>query len=443
VNGTVTINAINQDLPTILKRMSDQLGFLYDITADSIVVKHDEPFWKSYEVDYVNIKKVSQDTIDMKMAVGGASSLGGSATSTGGSAANVKIEATHDFWAELEENLSRIVGAEDTNASAVNAPTAVNKNVVLNEEAGVITIFSTGKVHKIVKDYLEKTIDRATRQVLIEATVVEVQLSDEYQAGVDWSAPIKSGGASGTIGQTLALTAYGTGSPFSGVAAPLDISFGDLDWNVAMKFLQQFGNTKVLSSPKIMAVNNQTALLKVVDNQVYFTITVNKDTTTTTGGVSTPSYTYETEVHTVPVGFMMNVTPFVGEGDSVTLNVRPTISRIIDSVQDPSPDLRLSSGLIESKIPVVQEREMSSVLKLRDKQTAIIGGLIEDSNSNEKNAVPWVNEIPLFGDLFSYKNDQARKSELIIFIRPIVVKNPDVDNGDLSLLRDFLKTDHN
>lgn len=245
---------------------------------------------------------------------------------------------------------------------------------------------------------------------------------------------MKSDEGRGILGQTL-IPPAGLGSN-SAVAFNFTGIGGD--WDLGIRMLQQFGNTKVLSSPKIMAVNNQTALLKVVNNEVYFTIEVNREAATTTSAGTT---TYETEVHTVPVGFMMSVTPFVSDKDDVSLNIRPTISRIVGYVNDPSPDLAREN--ITSRIPVIQEREMASVLKLKDNQTAVIGGLIEDSNMNDKNAVPWLNEMPVLGDLFSYKDDLATKSELVIFIRPIVVKNPDVDNGDLGSLRSFLKTERN
>lgn len=440
IDGAVTINAINQDLNTILKRISIQLGFLYEIKPDSIVVKPDKPYWDNYPIDYVNLQKVSQDTIDMKMSVGGPSGIGSTTAgaSTGGSAANIKIVSEHNFWAKLEENLARIVksGVAQGQAAPIGAGAAkktFNQNVVINEEAGVITIFATGAEHRAVKNYLDQVMDRAEKQVLIEATVVEVELSDQYQAGIDWSTLVKSDDGSGVLSQNLVTTSLAADSAlsfnFTGIGG---------DWDLGLRMLQQFGKTKVLSSPKIMAVNNQTALLKVVNNEVYFTIEVNREAaTSTSAGVTT----YETEVHTVPVGFMMSVTPFVSEGDDVSLNIRPTISRIVGYVNDPSPDLARES--IISQIPVIQEREMASVLKLKNMQTAVIGGLIEDSNTNDKNAVPWVNELPFVGDIFSYKDDYAKKSELVIFIRPVIVKNPDLDNGDLSSLRQFLKTDRN
>jgi len=426
VKGTVTINAINQDLNTILNRISTQGGFLFEVTDSSIVIRPDKPYWNNYLVDYVNIQKTSVDQIDMKMSVGGSTGIG-----TGGSSSSVKLVSEHDFWPELEENLGRIVTQTKIDGSASAAGIAsTNQNVVINEETGVITIFASGSEHRAVADYLKAITNRADKQVLIEATVVEVELSDQYQAGIDWSTLLNSGSGTGVLGQSLIPTALSGNS-----AVAFNFTGAGGDWDLGIRMLQQFGNTQVLSSPKIMAVNNQTALLKVVNNEVYFTIEVNRETATSTSAGIT---TYETTVHTVPVGFMMSVTPFVSDDDSVSLNIRPTISRIVGYVNDPSPDL--ASENIISQIPVIQEREMSSVLKLNNMQTAVIGGLIEDTNANNKNAIPWINQIPVVGDLFSYKDDNTTKSELVIFIRPIVIKNPDIDHGDLKSLRSFLKT---
>jgi len=201
--------------------------------------------------------------------------------------------------------------------------------------------------------------------------------------------------------------------------------------------LQQFGDAKVLSSPKIMDMNNQAALLKVVNNEVYFTVDVNRETATATSAGIT---TFETTVHTVPVGFMMNVTPFISE-DEISLNIRPTLSRIVGYVNDPNPDLAREN--VVSQVPIIQEREMDSVLRLRNRQTAIIGGLIQDTNDKSRTGIPGLSQIPWLGDLFSYRDDRVTKSELIIFIRPIIVYNPDVNHGDLQGLKPFMQTQSN
>lgn len=455
VAGNVSINAINQPLDTILERLAESSGFVYRVDKNGIKIYPDLPEWRNYKVDYVFIKKTSIDNIDMKMTVA-------SNEQTGGSTSNVNVSSEHDFWTRLKENIEilaqpdplearreqdvllqsdRLLYADGVDNMTLEERLAVSQksnplnatikrsiNTLINPEAGVISVYTTDKKHKAISQYISDLKTRSQRQVLIEATVVEVELSDQYQAGINWSALLSDGANKGILAQSLIPA-----NLVSNSALALDFASGD--WDMGIRLLQQFGTTQVLSSPKIMAVNNQTALLKVVNNEVYFTIEVSREAATTTSAGTT---TYETTVHTVPVGFMMSVTPFVSDDDSVSLNIRPTISRIVGYVNDPSPDLAREN--IVSRIPVIQEREMASVLKLNNRQTAVIGGLIEDIDSNDKDAVPWVNEVPFFGDLFAYKDEKTSKSELVIFIRPIVIKNPDVDHGDLKPLRKFLKS---
>ncbi len=456
ISGNVTINAINQPLQSILERMAEQVGFVFEINNQSMSIKPDFPEWKNYKIDYVNIVKNSKDTIDMKMSVSG--TTGSSTTSQAGSSTKVSVESEHDFWDKLEKNI-QLLAQLDPNANRVILPpsatsegktipaarapalSSISQNTVVNPEAGIISVYTSSKKHKSIKKYIDQVSLRAERQVLIEATVVEVVLNDDYQAGIDWS--FFGDRAFGNDGG-LRIT-----SPFSGPVDGFSIATVDNlgsaaagalsgDWNILanLKMLKQFGDSKVLSSPKIMAINNQTALLKVVNNLVYFSVDVTVTPATSTAAATT---TYETEIKTVPVGFTMSVTPFVSEDGDVTLNVRPTISRKIGEVNDPNPDLA-TAGVISS-IPIIQEKEMSSVLRLKDRQTAIIGGLIEDNNSNTRTGVPWVSDVPVLGDLFSTRDDSTGKSELVIFIRPVIIKNPDVDNGDLHSVSRFLKTD--
>jgi general secretion pathway protein D len=451
ISGRATINALNQPLDKILDRLSDQADFIYAVQGNTIVIKPDIPEWRNYNVDYVNINKTSEEKIEMKMSVSaGASS--NTTSGTLGSSTKVTVKSEHNFWERLKNNIEILAQLDpfDTRTAddvmrvtsrglnqvsgdtrnPANGPTGARSsdtnsfsktsksvNTVINPEAGVISVYTTNKKHKAIKKYIADVSIRAQRQVLIEATVVEVVLNDRYQAGIDWS---KFGGLNFTSDAAFTL---------SGVTVPSNI----LD---QLSFLKTFGDSKVLSSPKIMAINNQTALLKVVNNLVYFTVDVNTTESTAAGGQ--PTSTYETEIHTVPVGFTMSVTPFVSSDGDVTLNVRPTISRVLKYIQDPNPQL---VG-ITSEIPVIQEKEMSSVLKLKDRQTAIIGGLIEDRNDQSRIGLPWLSDIPVVGDLFSQRDDTTKKTELVIFIRPVIVKNPDIDNGDLQQVGRFLKTNN-
>jgi len=170
-------------------------------------------------------------------------------------------------------------------------------------------------------------------------------------------------------------------------------------------------------------------VLKVVDNQVYFSVkadTVTNQTTSTT--------TFTTTQNVVPVGFIMNVTPQISEGDMVTLNVRPTVTRIIGTVLDPNPSLAAAN--VKSSIPITQTREMESVLKVASGQTAVLGGLMVDSFEGTRTGVPVASRLPVLGDLFSQRNDLETKSELVIFIRPVVVREASLD-GDLAAYKRY------
>jgi general secretion pathway protein D len=278
----------------------------------------------------------------------------------------------------------------------------------------------------------------ARRQVMIEATVIEVQLNDNYQQGINWS----SLRTSATQGLSLTQGQVGTNALPTNVSPGITpgvfvmsylkplTSLGNL--TATVQLLESFGKVKVLSSPKISVLNNQTALLKVVDNKVYFTITA---TTTPASDNAAAISTYTSELRTVPVGFVMSVTPQIAESEEVTLNVRPTISRIVGTVQDPNP--ALAAANVVSNVPVIQTREMESVLRVASGNIAVMGGLMQDSIDNLKDAIPVLGRLPVVGDLFGYRNEKTTKSELVIFIRPVVVREASI-NGDYQDFRSFL-----
>ncbi|MGC9386931.1 MAG: hypothetical protein ACP5D0_08295, partial [Hydrogenovibrio sp.] len=298
VSGRVTINAIDQPLEQILQRVAQQLDVLYEVDGDVITVKPDTPFWKSYEVDYVNVTKRIQDTTVMKMSVG--NTLEGFNMNRGNQSSEFKLDTTavSDFWVTLEENVSAMAKLEikpvktvsqlrsfddDRQRAGQNLPEAEWRmqaytegvetrsretlvsttseevdNVVVNKEAGLLTVYTNQRQHQQIARYLRDTLNRTHKQVLIEATVVEVALNDQHQAGVDWSAVTSSGSGSASITQSMLGKNLSTDPNFSINLA----SLGAWDFSLGIKLLQQFGDTKVLSSPKIMAMNNQTALLK-------------------------------------------------------------------------------------------------------------------------------------------------------------------------------------
>jgi general secretion pathway protein D len=181
-------------------------------------------------------------------------------------------------------------------------------------------------------------------------------------------------------------------------------------------------------------MNNQSALLKVVDNKVYFTIEVTPGTAATATTPATPAL-YSTTVNTVPVGFLMNVTAQVGDDNSITLNLRPTVSRITGYANDPSP--ALSQAGVVNRIPEIQTREFESIMKVADGEVAVLGGLMQDSGTDATDQIPGLGNLPLIGDAFKYKSNRSVKSELVIFLRPTILRDSSV-RGDAAVVRDNL-----
>jgi MSHA biogenesis protein MshL len=171
-------------------------------------------------------------------------------------------------------------------------------------------------------------------------------------------------------------------------------------------------------------------MLRVVDNKVYFT--VNSTVTPCSPAPCVPIIAYTTTVSTVPIGFTMSVTPQINDNDTVLISVRPSITRLLTDAVDPTPGLT-----VINTVPQTSTREMESVLKIENNQTAVLGGLMEDRMNKLTDEVPGLASIPLLGNLFKNRNDTTEKTELVIFLRPVVIKDADV-NGDYSAYRDTL-----
>ena len=441
IKGRVSINAIEQTLPQILERLSEQANIRYEIKENYLLVREDKPFFRTYKVDYVNMERKSSSTVRVATTLGstGSNDIGSSsASSSGGSGSGssqdnssmteIKNESLNSFWKTLEGNIIKLIAddkndGKNSNKSNENS----NKNVVINKEGGVVVVKATAKQHKKLQAFIDQVVNNAKRQVLIEATIAEIKLSDRYQSGVDWSA--LSGDPKSGVSFSTDLRGANIGTtPFT--ALSLTDLAGENQLSVTLRALEKFGDVKVLSSPKVMAINNQPAILKVVDNFVYFELNVNSSVNTNVAVT-----TFDTQIKAVPVGFVMSVIPYINENGVVTLNIRPTISRIIDTVDDPNPEFAKAN--VSSKVPVIQVREIESILQVNSGDTAIIGGLMQDTVNENTTGVPILSSLPLIGNLFSYRDDAHEKSELIIFIRPVVVTQASLKN-DLHVYKQYL-----
>jgi MSHA type pilus biogenesis protein MshL len=485
LNGLVSLNAIDETLPAILDRISKQVNLRWKQEGRTISVMPDSPYVKTYRVNYVNVSRETDSVVSISGQIGtvssGAAGAGGGGAAGGGAAgggggtnsstSTVTTRSKNDFWEVLERNVKSILSATRTQALSLEdratraetqrtqreeriaqaeavaraGPNAgdlfssafagqpsipllgdVTNEVAVNPVAGTVTVLATEQQQGLVQEYLDSVMAASQRQVLIEATIVEVTLSRAYQSGVDWGRIAGTPGSGIEFRQQLLGTARLANTPFTALTFGSNTSSGIF---AAIKLLEQFGNTRVLSSPKVMAVNNQTALLRVVRNLVYFQVQQQQSQGAIGGNILNAVTTI---ARTVPVGLMMSLTPQINETGNVTITVRPTIASEVDFVLDPNPLLT-----IENRIPIVEVREIESVLQLASGQTAILGGLIKDEIRRDRDQVPGIGSTRV-GDAFAYRNERAVKTELVIFLRPTVVKNPSVDAEELRFLRDQL-----
>ncbi len=452
VSGFVTLNAIDQTLEALLDRIIESANLTYEIKNNVLRVRNDKPSLLYYRVDHLNMSRSSESSATVSTQINSTGQGAGEGGSSGGgnnSATEVTNKTVNAFWETLTKNISAIIHEEarvarsDTAAEGATSaePSAAsadgnNPNIIINKESGIIGVKATKRQHKEIDLFINEVLFSTQRQVLIEATIAEVSLSENYQAGIDWSALETKLDKTISTGQALTDVALFNRPSFFWQFTK-DEGDGD-SIQTTLSALETFGDVSIMSSPKVMALNNQTALLKVVDNIVYFTVEVSIEAADSSNGDAIGFVTYETEINTVPVGFVMSVTPYIGDDDSVTLNVRPTISRVIRQARDPNPALA-QAGVI-SEIPVIQVREVESILKIENGNTAIMGGLMQDEVNNTSRGVPFLSRLPFLGPLFRYDSDQTEKTELVIFIRPLVIKHASV-NSDLKSFKQYLPTD--
>ncbi len=441
IAGQITMNAVEQPLTNILQRITEYTDLRYEVKEGVLKVRRDTPYLQTYVLNSLNMSRQSRGSVSVSTQIQATGQGTGQTGSAGGggqggvgggnnSDTSVTILSEYNFWDTLTANFLSILATDEV----VEGEDASDNDsdIIVNRESGIVMIRATRRQHADIRDFIDSVEASTQRQVMIEATIAEVKLSDTYQAGIDWRL-INSQPTSG-VEVTQAITSLDLAQPPTFNIAVTDLDFGGNELQATLSALETFGDVSVVSSPKIMAMNNQTAVLKVVDNLIYFTVDVNIDNASQNVG-SGRLVTFETDVNTVPVGFVMSVTPFIGADDMVTLNVRPTISRVIDFVTDPNPALAAED--VVSQIPVIQAREVESVLKVPSGNIAVIGGLMQDQVRQTSTGVPLLGRLPLIGPAFRYDDNETSKTELVIFIRPRIIKNASID-GELSDFRRYL-----
>jgi MSHA biogenesis protein MshL len=345
---------------------------------------------------------------------------GGTGRSSGGSQTGSVIDTRYkvNFWQELEQSLRELL------------PKDASHTVVVNAQSGVIAVRAMPNELNDVGKFLAKIQNTAGRQVILEAKIIEVDLNDDYQAGVNWSALLTNGNQSYFIGQSSPSTfaanllapsgptvTVAPGNPVTGLVSntlggAFTLAAASKDFATYVNLLQVQGNTRVLSSPRVSTLNNQKAVIKSGSDE-FFVTNVTSNTVTSTAASTSNSI----ELTSFFSGVALDVTPQIDDDGSVILHIHPTVSAVT------SQNLSVTFAGQTDTLPLAlsQIRESDSVVKARSGQVIVIGGLMTALNSKINYKTPFLGSIPVVGNLFKSKQTQGNKTELVILLKPIVV----------------------
>ena len=322
----------------------------------------------------------------------------GGNSQNGSSGINIYTENESDFWSELKETLTALVGDEG------------GRSVIVSPQAGLVTIRALPSEITAVKSFLDSTQEHLRRQVIIEAKIMEVTLNDDYQQGVKWDQVLGHIESTDIGFSTTGSIAGNTIS--SAIGGVTSLSFLNKDFSGVIDLLSTQGNVQVLSSPRITATNNQKAIIKVGEDE-YFVTDVSSTTTTGTSTTTTP------EIDLTPFfsGIALDVTPQIDADGEVILHIHPSVT-ITD---EQTKTIRLSNEDIILPLAQSSVRESDTIIRAKSGEIVVIGGLIETRKVNLESKTPFLGDIPIMGELFKSKSESVQKKELVILLKPIVI----------------------
>ncbi len=329
----------------------------------------------------------------------GQNGLGGNNQQQQFNGSMIQSSSKTDFWKDLQEAVRGILGS------------APQRSVVVSPQAGLVTVRGMPDEIAAVRAFLQQTEQHLQRQVILEAKIIEVTLSDDYQQGINWQSALAN---IDSTNLTLSNTAGSFGNKISnGLGGLTSIAFENADFDGVISLLSTQGDAQVLSSPRVTAVNNQKAVIKVGQDE-YFVTDVSSNTTTATNGVqsTTPSITLQPFFS----GIALDVTPQIDASGQVILHVHPSVTETAEQVKT----IRLSEE--EVVLPLAQSniRESDTIIKASNGEIVVIGGLMQTVISDQESGVPGLRSLPLLGNLFKSTSKSEKKKELVILLKPTV-----------------------
>jgi len=449
VSGSLTVNLKDVTVMEALDTIRELYGYEYRVQGRRIFIEPNTMTSRVFQINYLASRR--QGSSDLRvtgssMTASGAGAPSGAATATptttqaptgagtptagrGNDTSRVSMTTDSDFWGDLNRALTSIVGA------------AEGRSVVVNASSGVVLVRALPTELRNVEKYLKATQLIAERQVMLEAKIIDVTLSEDFQSGVNWGAFKTRGNSHGAIGTVAPGTSLNTavsGAAGGGAAALgnaqlgilpgeagaiaasvlgkgfIGLAFQTSNFAALLNFLETQGSVSVLSSPRIATLNNQKAVLKVGTDELFVTNVTSSTTTTTTGSVSSPSVTLQPYFS----GISLDVTPQIDDDGNIILHVHPAVSTVVEK------EKTINLGALGTYIlPLAASsiNETDSIVRVQDGNIVAIGGLMRQEQSSDRSQLPGATGV--VANALGQRSSALRKRELVILIKPTLIEN--------------------
>lgn len=417
IKGNITLKLKQVTVEQVLQTLENVYGYAYNPIPGGYEILPNVLKTQIYSVNYLELQRKSNSNMILSSGEVTQSSTGGNAQGGGNAApspstngqnvnniANIigSVESKNnvDFWVRLKETLENVIGKEE------------GRSVTVNPVAGVVVVRAMPKELKQVETYLDIVQNNMDRQVILEAKILEVNLFNQYQMGIDWK----------LFGATL--TGYNEfpnidirRSEFTD-AFKVNVNWNPESFTTSIHALEEQGNVQVLSSPRVSTMNNQMSAIKVGNNSFFVTnVTSTNNVSNNTSATANPTQS----VSLTPFfsGITLDVTPQIDIHGNVTLHIHPSVSLVKD--QRKVIDLGTQGGVLNLPLAYSTIRESDTIVHAKNGQVVVIGGLMQNATEESIAEVPAFGNIPFLGTLLRTTKQTARKSELVILIRPIVL----------------------
>ena len=449
INGQISVNLKNVTVPEALDSIRALYGYEYRIDGTRIMIEPQTMQTRVFQVNYiVGSRKGTSDTQVSSGSIRGNSTNGAQGTATSAVSNNstgtnstplisssISTSSDNDFWGDLSESLNSLIGKED------------GRKVIVNTQSGVIVVRAMPGEIRQVESFLRLMQVNIERQVILEAKILNVQLNNNSQSGVNWSVFGRTGNTSGAIGTINAngsLATTGNGSLINGdlsasssanvltnasttsLGGPLfAVALQGANIAALLSFLETQGDVEVLSSPRIASINNQKAVLKVGTDE-FFVTGVSQNTVASVGATtSSPQVTLQSFFS----GISLDVTPQIDKDDNIILHMHPSISQ----VSTVNKQLTLGGANSQINLPLASSAvsETDSVVRTRDGSVIAIGGLMTESKTTARSKIPGLGDIKGLGSAFRQNGDKSNKSELVILLKATVIQGADSWSDDM------------